>query len=50
MTALQQDGSWRSTACVLCYINCGVEVMTKEREIIRVRGDKAHPSTRGYLC
>lgn len=50
MTATQQDGSWRSTACVLCYINCGVEVLTNERAIVRVRGDKAHPSTRGYLC
>lgn len=44
------DNSWRSTACILCYINCGIEVRTNKREIVRVRGDKAHPSTHGYLC
>jgi anaerobic selenocysteine-containing dehydrogenase len=39
-----------STACILCYVNCGIEVMTDGRSIVRVRGDKAHPSTQGYLC
>lgn len=41
---------WHQTACILCYVNCGIEVMTEGRGIVRVRGDKAHPSTQGYLC
>lgn len=44
------DVDWRSTACVICYVNCGIEVATEGRAITKVRGDKAHPSTRGYLC
>jgi hypothetical protein len=44
------DAEWKSTACVLCYINCGIEVATEGRTITKVRGDKAHPGTRGYLC
>jgi len=50
MNAQQSELSWRSTACILCYINCGIEVATNGREIVRVRGDKAHPGTHGYLC
>lgn len=43
------DG-WQQTACSLCYVNCGIEVRTDGRSIIRVRGDKAHPHSAGYLC
>ena len=50
METAQQQKIWKPTACILCYINCGVEVATHERAIVRVRGDKAHPSTHGYLC
>jgi anaerobic selenocysteine-containing dehydrogenase len=50
MTAQQHTNDWHSTACILCYVNCGIEVLTEGRDIVRVRGDKAHPSTHGYLC
>jgi len=50
MLTSQSEPSWRSTACILCYINCGIEVATNGREIVRIRGDKTHPSTHGYLC
>lgn len=50
MTAQQSTNGWHSTACILCYVNCGIEVQTAGRDIVRVRGDKAHPSTHGYLC
>ena len=50
MATPQQEQTWKATACILCYINCGIEVVTQGREIVRVRGDKAHPSTHGYLC
>ncbi len=50
METSQKEQNWKATACILCYVNCGVEVVTQGREIVRVRGDKAHPSTHGYLC
>lgn len=41
---------WKSTACVLCSANCGIEVRLDGRRIERVRGDKAHPASEGYTC
>jgi anaerobic selenocysteine-containing dehydrogenase len=41
---------WRKTACNLCYVNCGLEVAIEDGRITKVRGDKAHPKSRGYLC
>ncbi|HTC79899.1 MAG TPA: molybdopterin oxidoreductase, partial [Acidimicrobiia bacterium] len=42
--------NWKQNACSLCYVNCGIEVQTEGRAITRVRGDKAHPQTAGYIC
>lgn len=42
--------NWRTTACILCSINCGLQVRAEGRRIARVRGDRAHPASRGYLC
>ena len=48
------ESAWRQTACILCSINCGVEVRLGEgadaRRFVRVRGDKAHPGSQGYTC
>ncbi|MEP5765679.1 MAG: molybdopterin-dependent oxidoreductase [Halieaceae bacterium] len=44
---------WKSSACILCSLNCGIEVQLggeNGREIVRTRGDKAHPASAGYLC
>ncbi len=44
---------WKTSACILCECNCGIEVQTggeDGREIVRIRGDKAHPASQGYLC
>jgi anaerobic selenocysteine-containing dehydrogenase len=44
---------WRSTACILCECNCGIEVQLggpDGRRLVRVRGDDAHPISRGYAC
>ncbi len=40
----------RSTACILCSINCGITVETDGRHFTRIVGDKAHPVSRGYVC
>ncbi|TNM41248.1 molybdopterin oxidoreductase family protein [Nocardioides albidus] len=42
--------SWRKSACILCECNCGIEVQVEDRQLVRIRGDKAHPSSAGYTC
>ena len=45
--------AWHPTACILCECNCGVEVQLGGpggRRFVRVRGDEAHPASRGYAC
>ncbi len=44
---------WKQTACILCECNCGIEVRVggdNGRRFERIRGDKAHPASRGYTC
>jgi anaerobic selenocysteine-containing dehydrogenase len=41
---------WKPTACILCACNCGVEVGVEDGSIARVKGDKAHPGSKGYAC
>jgi anaerobic selenocysteine-containing dehydrogenase len=44
---------WKSTACILCECNCGIEVQLGGeggRHLVRVRGDDAHPISKGYAC
>ncbi len=44
------EGEWRKTACILCSQNCGVEVLLDGRRLVKVHGDRAHPTSRGYTC
>ncbi|MFC4950537.1 molybdopterin-dependent oxidoreductase [Pseudonocardia sp. GCM10023141] len=46
----EPTSEWHKTACSLCYLNCGLEVQVDGRAISRIRGDKAHPRSAGYLC
>lgn len=41
---------WRKTACNLCYVNCGLEVLVENDRISKVRGDRDNPKSQGYLC
>ena len=41
---------WRKTACNICYVNCGVEVLVDQGRITKVRGDRDNPKSQGYLC
>lgn len=46
-------GDWKPTACILCECNCGLDVQLGGeggRHLVRLRGDKRHPSSRGYAC
>ena len=47
------SSDWKSTACILCECNCGIEVQLGGRDgrrLVRVRGDDAHPTSQGYAC
>ena len=37
------DQNWKSTACILCSINCGIEIDIEDRQFKRIRGDTNHP-------
>ena len=50
MSENNATGNWKPTACILCSRNCGIEVEVRDREMARIRGDKAHPVSEGYLC
>jgi anaerobic selenocysteine-containing dehydrogenase len=41
---------WKPTACILCECNCGIEVEVSDRELVRFRGDRRHPTSAGYVC
>ncbi|HQR71890.1 MAG TPA: molybdopterin-dependent oxidoreductase [Burkholderiaceae bacterium] len=50
MTTDHDAGEWKKTACILCAVNCGLEVQTNGAHITRIRGDKANPVSQGYVC
>src|SRR2546427_12185367 len=44
---------WKPTACILCECNCGILVRlggADGRRFEQIRGDKAHPASKGYTC
>jgi anaerobic selenocysteine-containing dehydrogenase len=41
---------WKKTSCVLCFNNCGLEVITEGSKILKVRGDRNNPRSQGYIC
>ena len=47
------ETDWKPTACILCECNCGLEVELGGeggRHLVRLRGDRRHPASRGYAC
>jgi anaerobic selenocysteine-containing dehydrogenase len=36
--------------CPLCEATCGLEIATRGREILGIRGDEQDPFSRGYIC
>ncbi|MBW2388923.1 MAG: molybdopterin-dependent oxidoreductase, partial [Deltaproteobacteria bacterium] len=41
---------WKSTACILCSINCGLQVQVEDGHLKKIKGDKSNPRSRGYTC
>lgn len=47
------EAVFKPTACILCECNCGIEAELggeAGRRLVRIRGDRKHPSSRGYAC
>jgi len=44
------DGDWKSAACCMCGNSCGIEVLVEDDHIVKVRGDKNNPASKGYVC
>src|SRR3989475_2092406 len=36
--------------CPLCEATCGLEIITREREVISIRGDAEDVFSHGYIC
>ncbi len=52
-TQPEQAPPWEPTACILCENNCGIEVQLggdDGRQFARLRGDRANPVSKGYVC
>ncbi len=53
MSETTQVTGWKTTACILCECNCGIQVELGGeggRHLTRIRGDRNHPSSQGYTC
>ena len=44
------NNEWHQTACILCTVNCGIEVKVEGSHITRVRGNRTHVASEGYAC
>src|ERR1700739_196555 len=40
----------KRTYCRICVTQCGVVVDVEDGQIVKVRGDREHPLTKGYTC
>ena len=43
-------GTWKKTGCVLCSMNCGLELLIEGNRIAKVKSDKQNPRSEGYVC
>ena len=53
MATAALDPQWHKTACILCSLNCGIEVQIGGpggRHLAKIKGDRDHPVSRGYFC
>ena len=41
---------WHKTGCVLCAQNCGLEAQVVNNRLVKLKGDKGNPRSRGYVC
>ncbi len=44
------DLEFHYRTCPLCEATCGLEIAHRDGEIVRIRGDRDDPFSRGYIC
>ena len=47
MAQAQTAAESQATACILCSLNCGIEVQVEDGHLTRIRGDRNHPVSQG---
>jgi hypothetical protein len=53
MASAAPEAQWQKTACILCSLNCGLDVQVGGpggRHLVKIKGDRDHPVSRGYFC
>ena len=45
-----ETDNWKKTACIICSLNCGLDIKTEGGRITKIKGDKSHPISQGYIC
>jgi anaerobic selenocysteine-containing dehydrogenase len=53
MSQEKQKALLKKSSCILCSVNCGLDIQTggeTGRELLKIKGDKDNPSSQGYLC
>jgi anaerobic selenocysteine-containing dehydrogenase len=45
-----ETDNWKKTACIICSLNCGLEIKTEGGRITKIKGDKSHLISQGYIC
>lgn len=48
--SIQESAEWQTTACILCSINCGLQVQLEDGHFKKIKGDKTNPRSKGYTC
>ena len=48
--AATTPSEWTSTGCILCSVNCGLQVQVADGHFVKIKGDKSNPRSQGYTC
>ena len=49
-TTPSNTNAWKHTACILCSVNCGLQVKVDDGHLVKIKGDKDNPRSKGYTC
>jgi anaerobic selenocysteine-containing dehydrogenase len=50
MIKMHSEDPSRPTACILCSINCGINVNVDGGQLKKIKGDSENPKSKGYIC
>jgi len=47
---MANSADWTSTSCILCSVNCGLQVQVEDGHFTKIKGDKTNARSQGYAC